>query len=66
MDCVEKAAPIDSKKTFPVKIEGDENAFVFYVESTGCMPSRRIVAEASKILEKKAINLADLVKKGLE
>jgi len=66
MDCVEKATPIDSKKTFPVKIEGDENAFVFYVESTGCMPSRRIVAEASKILEKKTVNLADLVKKGLE
>jgi hypothetical protein len=66
MDCVEKAAPIDAKKPFPVKIEGDENSFVFYVETTGCMPSKRIVAEASKVLEKKAVNLTDLVKKGLE
>lgn len=54
MDCVEKATPIDAKKAFPIKIEGDENSFIFNVESTGCMPSRRIVAEASKILEKKA------------
>jgi hypothetical protein len=30
------------------------------------MPSRRIVAEASKVLAKKALNFADLVKKGLE
>jgi len=66
MDCVEKAAPIDSKKAFPVKVEGDENAFLFYVESTGCMPSRKIVTEASKVLDKKATNFADLVKKGFE
>jgi DNA-directed RNA polymerase subunit D len=66
MDCVEAATPIDSKKSFPIKIEGDENAFVFYVESTGCMPPRRIVTEASKILEKKTTTLTDLVKKGLE
>jgi DNA-directed RNA polymerase subunit D len=66
MDCVERAAPIDAKKPFPIRIEGDENSFVFFVESTGCMPSRRIVTEASKILDKKALNFTDLVKKGLE
>jgi len=66
MDCVETATPIDSKKSFPVKVEADENSFVYYVESTGCMPSRRIVAEASKILNRKSVNFADLVKKGLE
>jgi len=66
MDCVEVATPIDSKKSFPVKIDSDENAFVFYVESTGCMPSRKIVTEASKILDKKSVNFTDLVKKGLE
>jgi len=66
MDCVERAIPIDSKKTFPIKIEGDENSFLFNIESTGCMPPRRIVMEASKVLEKKAASLTDLVKKGLE
>ena len=66
MDCVERAIPIDSKKTFPVKIEGDENSFIFNIESTGCMPPKRIVMEASKVLEKKAASLTDLVKKGLE
>jgi DNA-directed RNA polymerase subunit D len=66
MDCVETASPIDSKKTFPIKVEGDETAFLFYVESTGCMPSKRIVEEASKIISKKATNFTDLVKKGLE
>jgi len=66
MDCVEAATPIDSKKSFPVKVDADENSFVFYVESTGCMPSRLIVAEASKVLNRKSVNFADLVKKGLE
>ena len=66
MDCVETATPSDAKKPFPVKVEGDETAFVYYVESTGCMPARRIVAEASKILSKKSVNFTDLVKKGLE
>ncbi len=66
MDCVEKAVPLDSKKSFPVKIEGDETAFLFYVESTGAIPPKRIVSEAAKVLDKKATTLNDLVKKGLE
>lgn len=66
MDCVEKAVPVDSKKSFPVKIEGDETAFLFYVESTGALPPRRIVSEAAKVLDKKASSLNDLVRKGLE
>jgi len=66
MDCVEKATPIDAKKAFPVKVEEDDTAFIFYVESTGALPPQRIVSEASKILDKKANNLTDLVKKGLE
>jgi DNA-directed RNA polymerase subunit D len=66
MDCVDRATPIDPKKQFPVKIEGDENSFIFNIESTGCMPPRRIVTEASKIVGKKATSLTDLVKKGLE
>jgi len=66
MDCVEKAVPIDHKKTFPVKVEGDESSFVFYVESTGALPARRIVTEASKILDGKAAMLHEIVRKGLE
>jgi NAD-dependent dihydropyrimidine dehydrogenase PreA subunit len=66
MACAEKATPVDSKKSFPVKIEGDETSFIFYVESTGALPPRRIVSEAAKVLEKKATSLNDLVKKGFE
>jgi DNA-directed RNA polymerase subunit D len=66
MDCVQKAVPVDSKKPFPIKIEGDETAFVFYVESTGAIPPKRIVSEASDILSKKASALTDLIRKGLE
>jgi DNA-directed RNA polymerase subunit D len=66
MDCVEKATPIDSKKTFPVKVEGDDTSFLFYVESTGSLPPRRIVEEAVKVLDKKAVNFSDHVRKSLE
>jgi DNA-directed RNA polymerase subunit D len=66
MDCVQKAVPVDAKKAFPIKIEGDESAFVFYVESTGALPPQRIVTEAARVLEKKANSLNDLVRKGLE
>lgn len=66
MDCVEKAIPVDPKKTFPVKIEGDETSYMFYVESTGAIPPKRIAEEAAKVLDKKATALADLAKKGFE
>jgi DNA-directed RNA polymerase subunit D len=66
MDCVKKAVPVDPKKTFPVKIEGDETSYLFYVESTGAIPPKRITEEAAKVLDKKATALADLAKKGFE
>jgi DNA-directed RNA polymerase subunit D len=66
MDCVEKAVPVDAKKIFPVKIESDDTAFLFYVESTGAIPPKRIVEEAAKVLEKKATTLNDLARKGFE
>ena len=66
MDCVEKAVPVDSKKTFPVKVEGDDRSFMFYVESTGAISPKRITEEAANILDKKANALADLAKKGFE
>jgi DNA-directed RNA polymerase subunit D len=66
MDCVEKAVPVDGKKAFPVKVEGDETSFIFYVESTGALPTTRIVTEATKILDRKASTLDDIINKGLE
>jgi DNA-directed RNA polymerase subunit D len=66
MECVGKAVPLDPKKAFPVKIEGDESSFIFYVESTGAMPPRRIVTEAARLIDNKAVALNDLVRKGLE
>ena len=66
MDCVEKAVPLDPKKSFPISIEADESAFIFYVESTGALPPNRIITEATKILDRKATALTDLVRKGLE
>jgi DNA-directed RNA polymerase subunit D len=66
MDCVQKAVPVDSKKPSPIKIEGDETGFVFHIESTGAIPPKRIISEASNILNRKASALTDLIKKGLE
>lgn len=66
MECVEKAVPADSKKPFPLKIDGDDTSFIFYVESTGALPPRRIVSEATRVLDRKATSLNDLVRKGLE
>lgn len=65
MYCVEKAQPSDPKKTFPIKVEGDETSFLFYVESTGAVPAKRIVEEASNVLDRKASTLDKIVKKGL-
>ncbi len=66
MNCVEKAIPVDGKKAFPVKVEGDETSFIFYVESTGALPTTRIVTEATKILDRKASTLDEIINKGLE
>lgn len=62
MDCVGTAVPSDPKKTFPVKIEGDESSFIFYVESTGAVPTKRIVQEASMIIDRKASALEEKIK----
>jgi NAD-dependent dihydropyrimidine dehydrogenase PreA subunit len=66
MDCVEKAEAVDAKKSPPIKVDGDETSFVFYVESTKAVPTKRIVKEAAKILDRKATALEDLLRKGLE
>jgi len=41
------------KKPSSIKVEGEPNAFIFIVESTGALPIERIVSEAAKILQKK-------------
>ena len=66
MNCVEKAVPTDGKKPFPVKVEGDETSFIFYVESTGALSTARIVTEAAKVLDRKATTLDEIFKKGLD
>jgi DNA-directed RNA polymerase subunit D len=66
MDCVGKAVPSDPKRAFPVKVEGDESSYVFYVESTGSIPPKRILQEASNIINRKATTLEDMLKKGLD
>jgi len=66
MDCVERAQSVDQKKPPPIKVEGDETSYVFYVESTKAVPTKRLVKEATKILDRKATALEDLLQKGLE
>lgn len=59
--CVEQAVPSDPKKAPPVEIKGDETTFLFHIESTGALPPRRILREASSILTKKAEAMTLLV-----
>jgi DNA-directed RNA polymerase subunit D len=66
MNCVEKAVPADPKKVFPIKIEGDETSFIFFVESTGALPTSRIVTEAAKVLDRKTSTLEGIIKKDLD
>ena len=48
-DCVDACPQSPSA----IKVSGEENAFIFNVESTGALPVERIVIEALKILDKK-------------
>jgi DNA-directed RNA polymerase subunit D len=62
MDCVRHAEAIDPKKGPPIRVIGDESSFIFNVESTGALAPRRIIEEASKVLEKKSTELLSLIK----
>jgi len=59
--CVEQAVPSDQKKGPPIEVEGDDTTFLFHIESTGALPPRRILREASGILSKKAGTMTALV-----
>lgn len=61
MTCVEKAVPFDERKEPPIRIEGDDTAFVFQIESTGALPPKRILREAAVVLNKKAERMVTLV-----
>ena len=54
MACVEQAVPTEQRKGSPVEVKGDDTTFLFQIESTGALPSRRILREAAVILGKKA------------
>lgn len=47
-DCV-KACP---ESPPAIRVSGEENAFILNLESTGALPPERIIAEASRILDK--------------
>jgi DNA-directed RNA polymerase subunit D len=44
-----------------IEVRQEEGAFIFIVESTGALPTERIVIEAIRILEKKAEDFAEQV-----
>jgi DNA-directed RNA polymerase subunit D len=48
MDCVEAC----SQKPKGIKVDWEKNAFIMNIESTGVLPARRILQEATKILDK--------------
>ncbi len=54
-DCV-RACPKDPPA---IEVNGNENSFIFYVESTGVLPVERIINEAFKIYEKKYSEFLD-------
>jgi len=57
-ECV-KVCP---KKPPAIEVKWDETTFIFTVESTGCLPVKRILVEAIKILKDKAEELSKQVK----
>ena len=54
-DCV-RICPKDPPA---IKVNGNRNSFIFYIESTGVLPIERIISEALKIYEKKCSEFLD-------
>jgi len=54
-DCVK----VCQKDPPAINVEGNQNSFIFYVESTGVLPVERILNEAFKIYEKKCSDFLD-------
>jgi len=54
-DCVR----ICPKNPPAIKVNGNRNSFIFYIESTGVLPIERIISEALKIYDKKYSEFLD-------
>ena len=54
-DCV-RICPKDPPA---IKVNGNRNSFIFYIESTGVLPIERIISEALKIYDKKYSEFLD-------
>ena len=54
-DCVR----ICPKNPPAIKVNGNQNSFIFYIESTGVLPIERIISEALKIYDKKYSEFLD-------
>lgn len=57
-ECVKRCP----KEPPAINVRGDETSFIFYVESTGCLPVDRIILEAAKILRKKVDSFAERIR----
>lgn len=55
-DCA-KACP--EKRKPPIQVGWDEETYIFQIESTGALASDRIVAEAGRVLRRKAVALEE-------
>jgi DNA-directed RNA polymerase subunit D len=57
-DCVD-ACPMEPQA---IKVESEDNTFIFSLESTGALPPERIMAEAIKIIDKQLKELESQIK----
>lgn len=57
-ECIKHCA----KDTCPITIGWSENDFIFYIESTGSLPTTKIVEQAAKQIGEKASELSQLIK----
>jgi len=48
-----------------IKVEWDENAFIFEIESTGALPVERIIIEAFKVFERKFSDFMDELRESI-
>jgi len=61
LECVlcKDCARVCPKDPPAIKVSGNQNSFIFYIESTGVLPVERIISEALKIYDKKCSEFLD-------
>lgn len=57
INCILCRACEEACPTKAITISWDSNSYIFYIESTGALPSKRIIVEAFKILKNKLLQL---------